>query len=126
MHFLQCVCTYLDVAPPHAMHFHGSRSTIGGAAGRSFELVADGNGIRQETFKIAIRLLNTNGAFPPPVSVSAFALLALSQSLSPPLPLSVSVSCIAHTCLALPQSAGCAPWLAIARHGRRRIACSRI
>jgi hypothetical protein len=115
VHFLQCVCTYLDVAPPHAMHFHGSRSTIGGAAGRSFELVADGNGIRQETFKIAIRLLNTNGAFPPPVSVSAFALLALSQCL-----------CIAHTCLALPQSAGCAPWLAIARHGRRRIACSRI
>ena len=92
MHFLQCVCTYLDVAPPHAMHFHGSRSTIGGAAGRSFELVADGNGIRQETFKIAIRLLNTNGAFPPPVSVSAFALLALSQSLSPPLPLPLSLS----------------------------------
>ena len=94
MHFLQCVCTYLDVAPPHAMHFHGSRSTIGGAAGRSFELVADGNGIRQETFKIAIRLLNTNGAFPPPVSVSAFALLALSQSLSPPLPLPLSLSFI--------------------------------
>jgi hypothetical protein len=65
VHFLECVCKYLDLVPPHAMNFHGSRSSIGGLDGRKFELVADGNGIRQEPFKIAMRLLNTNGAGPP-------------------------------------------------------------
>ena len=85
VHFLDCVCKYLDLVPPHAMKFHGSKSAIGGVdgeytrnpqhtvicggvsdgclwcrAGTKFELVADGNGIRQETFKVGMRLLNTN------------------------------------------------------------------
>lgn len=76
VHFLQCVCTYLDVVPPHAMRFHGSKSTIGGLEGTNFELVADSNGIRQETFKIAIRMLNTNGACSTIAPASTLALRA--------------------------------------------------
>ena len=73
VHFLQCVCKYLDLVPPHPMKFWGSKSSVAGHDGTEYDLVADGNGIKQDTFKVAMRLLNTNvcwlcglaGAMPP-------------------------------------------------------------
>lgn len=120
VHFVKCVCTYLDVVPPHAMNFHGSKSSIGGRDGTGFELVADGNGIRQETFKIAIRLLNTNGAF--------------TAVLRPPRPTFIRRENssrlrrpkLAHARVTLLQCVGCVGWPVTIRHLRRRTACSRI